>query len=66
MFELGRWREPTPIFNGSGHSARKKKSAGIPNSGHTCGLLSESKIRLTSCFYWSFSKTDSVVVTRES
>lgn len=30
MFELGRWREPTPIFNGSGHSARKKKPAGIP------------------------------------
>lgn len=32
MFELRRWREPTPIFNGSGHSARKKKPAGIPNS----------------------------------
>lgn len=31
MFELRRWREPTPIFNGSGHSARKKKKpAGIP------------------------------------
>ena len=30
MFELRRWREPTPIFNGSGHSARKKKPAGIP------------------------------------
>ena len=26
MFELRRWREPTPIFNGSGHSARKKRS----------------------------------------
>lgn len=43
MFELGRWREPTPIFNGSGHSTRKKKPAGIPNSGHTCGLFSESE-----------------------
>lgn len=39
MFELGRWREPTPIFNESGHSARKKKPVGIPNSGHTCGLF---------------------------
>ena len=44
MFELRRWCEPTPIFNGSGYSARKKKSAGIPNSGHTCELLSESEI----------------------
>ena len=33
MFELGLWREPTPIFTGRGHSARKKKPAGIPNSG---------------------------------
>ena len=26
MFELGRWREPTPIFNGSGHSTRKNEA----------------------------------------
>lgn len=66
MFVLGVGASQRLFLMEAAIRLEKKKPTGIPNSGTPADYYPNLKPIERVAFYWSFSRTDSVVVTRES